>query len=211
MSPARGGWVSLYSQGNDLSEWLPALCETLECPGIAFEVGETDGWTAVFYRDGRLIGRYDLPTADAEWAVLTAVADDLGYLAPGQSFEYIDPDDPVLREAARSVEYASALEELQSGRPLPEALRPFLPEHRQPGRAWELLTAIDRPDDEQDDVAFVEDFIELFAGYLDIQDATWDPQEDAEAFADGDYDDEEMLPSGWKDFLVLPLSQLNVL
>src|SRR5687767_5913621 len=89
VSPVREGWVSLYAQSNQLAEWLPALSETLECPGVVFEVGETDGWSVTFYRDGRFAGRYDLPTSDAEWAVLTGVADELGYLSPGHSLEYM--------------------------------------------------------------------------------------------------------------------------
>ena len=80
------------------------------------------------------------------------------------------------------------LRQLRDEHPDREALRPFLPSHASPDRAWELLTAIDRRQEEEGSAEehspYAEDYLESFAAYLGIRDAAWDPRADAEVLAE---------------------------
>jgi hypothetical protein len=208
ISPVRSGWVSLWNPLETTRDWFPKLTATLECPGVVLEVIESVFWTADFFLGAEFLGRVELPTA--------AVEQELLRMAAGEP-EASDGQPPRLGDggAAESEEYREALRQLREERPAKEALRPFLPPHADLERAWEMLTAIDRHETESEaaegEAPFAEDYLEQFATYLGIRDAAWDPQADADAFADGDYEDDDSLPDGWQEFVVLPVPQLRVL
>lgn len=214
VSPVRNGWISLWSPLGNAREWLPRLTASLECPGVLFEVVEGEFWITELYQDERFIGRLELPSEAIKY-------DDL-WARTVESLEAEGVDDPTADEAAfgarmdevaASEEYQEDLRALEEERPGPEALEPFLPPHARVELAWELLTDIERaePAEGDDEPLEVEEYLERFAGYLGIRDAAWDPTQDADALAEGDYEDEEGLPEGWKEFIVLPIDQLRVL
>ena len=210
VSPPRNGWVSLWSQSDDLPEWFPALSETLECAGVLLQVTGEQYWGAEFLQDGRLLHRYVLPTAYVEWDLLMSHLADAGF---ADAWKHFGPDDELPEELARirdGAPYHDALEELRRLRPTADDLRAFLPQYAKTELAWEALTAIDDAEEQEPD-AFLGDFVERFASYLGIQDATWNPEDDVEALAEGDYDEDELLPEPWKDFVVLPLLRLPML
>jgi len=215
VSPVRNGWISLWSPLGNAREWLPRLTATLECPGILFEVIEDEFWITELYQDEHFIGRLELPTEAIKYDNLWA--------RTVESLEADGVDDPTADEArfgarmdqiAVSDEYLEDVQELDNERPAPEALTPFLPPHARIELAWELLTEIERaPSDEEGEgePADPDDFLERFAVYLGIRDAAWDPSADEDAFAEGEYEEEEGLPEAWREFEVLPIDQLRVL
>jgi hypothetical protein len=215
ISPVRNGWVSLWSPLDNLRDWFPQLTATLECPGILLEVIQSRFWIAEFLLDDDLEGRFELPT--------DAVAQDDLWARAVESLEaegVADPWDDEERfarrvdEIAASEEYREDMRVLWEERPQPEALLPFLPRHASLEQAWELLGEMDRRPAEElgdEDSPFAEDYMDRFATYLGIRDAAWDPRADAEALAEGDYEDEEGLPDDWRGFVVLPVTQLPVL
>lgn len=211
ISPARGGWISVWTPLGNLHEWFPELTATLECPGILLEVIESEIWSVEFYQDGRSQGRYALPSETVEMGILQSHAE-ASLDAEGNQ----DPEeDQVLarmEELSESDAYLEDVEEYRQERPDPEVLDAYLPAHATIETAWEILTAIeDRTDDSEEANSQAEDYMEAFARYLGIPDAAWEPFADAEAFAEGDYEDEEGLPEGWREFVVLPIPQLPVL
>lgn len=216
ISAPRNGWVSIWSPLENTRDWFPELTTTLECPGVILEVIQSQFWLAEFLRDGDFLGRMELPTEAVEYDDLWARTVD-SLEAEGVE----DPSDDEARftarldEIAKSAEYQSDLEHLREERPEPEDLAPFIPPHGSIQHAWELLTAIDRRetgDDVLEETSdYAETYLEDFASYLGIRDAAWDPAADAEALAEGDYEDEEGLPEGWRDFIVLPIPQLRMI
>jgi len=216
VSPSRNGWVSMWGPPEAMREWLPKLTATLECPGLVLEVVESRFWVADFLQDGEFLGRVELPQE--------AVALDLLQTRAVESMEeegVADPWADEIRLAMRmnslsgAEAYQEELRQMAEQRPPREALRPFLPPHASLERAWELLTAIDRHETEAEadegSSPYAEDYLEAFASYLLIRDAAWDPEADAEALAEGDYEDEEGFPEGWTEFVALPLPTMPVL
>jgi hypothetical protein len=213
VSPVRNGWISLWSPLEDVREWFPKLTASLECPGVLLQVIESKFWIAEFLQDGDLLGRVELPTEAVRYDNLWALTvDSLEAEGVSQPWEDEERFGQRLDEVARSEEHLDDLRQMQEERPAPEALRAFLPPHASVERAWDLLFAIDHAheDAELDAETYAEDAMEAFAGYLGIRDASWDPREDAEALSHGEYEDEG-LPEGWREFLVLPVVQLPVL
>jgi hypothetical protein len=215
VSPVRDGWVSLWSPLGDVREWLPRLTATLECPGVLMEVIQSQFWIAEFLRDDDFVGRLELPTEAVAWDDLWArTTESLEAEGVEQPWEDEARFGARMDEIAASPEYQEDVRALREERPHPEALRPFLPPHASLEQAWELLTAIDRREaagEDEEISPYAEDYLEGFAGYLGIRDAAWNPFADAEALSEGDYEDEEGLPEGWRDFVVLPVPQLPVL
>jgi hypothetical protein len=215
VSPVRNGWISVWSPLGNMREWLPQLTGSLECPGLLFEVVEGEFWITELFQDEHLIGRMELPTEAIKYDDLWARTVD--------SLEAEGVEDPTSDEAlfgqrmdeiAASEEYQQDLRELDESRLAPEALQPFLPPHSSLKLAWELFTEVDRPveDEEDQEPAEIEEHLERFASYLGIRDASWDPSADAEALAEGEYEDEEDgLPERWQEFVLLPVPQLRVL
>ncbi|MFN3650424.1 MAG: hypothetical protein ACK47B_12675 [Armatimonadota bacterium] len=216
ISEVRDGWVSLWSPLEDMEEWLPRLTETLECAGVLIEVVQSRFWICELFRDGQLLGRVELPTTAIEWDLLQSQVE-ASLVAEGVAEPWRDEARFGARadEIARSEEYQEDIRRLQEERPRPEELRPFLPPHASLEQAWELLFQVDReeaPDaGEEAESPYAEDYADAFASYLGIRDATWDPRADADALSEGEYEDEEGLPEGWRDFVVLPITQLRVL
>jgi hypothetical protein len=215
VSPVRNGWVSLWNPLDTTRDWLPGLTATLECAGVLLEAIEGRFFVAEFFRDGSLLGRMELPTATVEWDDLWArTTDSLEAEGVEPPWEDEERFGARMDEIAASEEYQEDLRQLHEERPERAALEPFLPPHASLDQAWDLLTAMDRRDTDQEaaeeEPADAEDYMETFASYLGIRDAAWDPFPDAEIFAEGDYEDEG-LPEGWRDFVVLPVPQLRVL
>lgn len=216
ISPVRNGWVSLWSPLEDVREWLPRLAATLECPGVILEAVQSRFLITEFYRDNDFIGRMELPAEAVAYDDLWArTAESLEAEGLSEPWEDEGRFSARLDQIAASEEYQQDVAALREEQPEPEALRPFLPPYASVEQAWELVTAIDRdtadgasPDEESS--PYAEDYLESFASYLGILDATWDPAADADALSEGDYD-EEGLPEGWRDFVVLPIRQLPVL
>lgn len=213
LSSVRNGWVSLWTPLDDLSEWFGELTGSLECPGVLFEVADELFWATELYRDGELLGRCDLPTEWVEAALLQSLAEEAlereGVPEPQQVSGRLEA---CMLDLAASSEYRDALEELRAGRFAADDLTPFLPSFATAECAWTLLTACDHPEEESepgDETA--ETYVDRFASYLGIRDAAWNPSADADALAEGDYDDGDGLPDGWKEFRVLPLPKLPVL
>ncbi|MCC2669287.1 MAG: hypothetical protein K0Q72_1758 [Armatimonadetes bacterium] len=215
ISPERNGWISLWTPLGNMREWLPQLTATLECPGILFEIVEGQFWITELFQDERFHGRLELPSEAIRYDDLWARTVD--------SLEAEGVDDPTVDEArfgarldeiAASEEYQGDLRALDEEWPEQEALRAYLPPHASLEMAWELLTEVDRAEPNEDEEAEpeeVEEYLDRFAAYLGIRDAVWDPTADAEALEEGEYEEEEGLPEGWRDFLVLPIPQLRVL
>lgn len=214
ISPARNGWISVWTPLGNLREWLPQLTATLECPGLLFEIVEGEFWITELFQDEHFLGRLELPSEAIKYDDLWARTVD--------SLEAEGVEDPTADEArfghrmdeiAASDDYQQDMRELEEARPGPEALQPFLPPHARLQLAWELLTEVDRPveDEEEREPAEIEEYLERFASYLGIRDPAWDPMADAEALAEGEYEEEEGLPEEWQDFILLPIPQLRVL
>lgn len=219
LSPVRNGWISLWTPLEDTDEWLPRLTGTLECVGVVLEVVQSQFWLAEFFRHGSFVGRMELPTKLVEWDLLQAHTE-ASLEADGVRDWWADEArfNARLDQVAASEAYRQDVERLQDERLQPEELLPFLPPYGSAEQAWELLTAIERQegdeqegDEEEAGSPYAEDYMEAFASYLSIRDAAWDPRSDADALAAGDYDDEEGLPEGWREFVVLPVPQLPVL
>jgi hypothetical protein len=215
LSDVRNGWVSLWSPLQNVRDWFPQLTQSLECPGLILEAIESRFWIAEFFQHGEFFGRMELPVKDVEWDDLWArTVDSLEAEGIAEPWEDEERFGPRMDRIAASEEYQADLEQLRSERPGPEVLRPFLPPHSSLEQAWSLLTAIDRRDEAgevEEESAYAEDYLDAFAAYLGIRDAAWNPAPDAEALAEGDYEDEEGLPEGWQQFVVLPLQTLPVL
>jgi len=213
ISSVRNGWVSLWSPLADTREWFPRLTETLEAPGLLLEVIQDRFAVIEFLRDGNLVGRLELPLAAVEWDHLWArTADSFEEEGVVEPWENEARFGARMDEIAASEEYREDLRRLHEERPEPEAISAFLPPHARVEHAWELLTALDRlVDDGEDAGSGVEEKLENFAGYLGIHDAAWDPAFDMEALAEGDYEEGEGLPEGWREFVVLPVRQLPML
>jgi hypothetical protein len=216
LSPVRDGWVSLWSGQPNLREWLPQLSATLECPAVYLAAMDDEFWMAEFLRDGLRVGRCELPTQAWEEVILQEWALETLEEQPDAAPE--PPDERVaarMEEIEESEEYREQRDARLAARPRPEQLAPFLPAHADTTRAWELLTAIDRHQDEaeldEDEYPDALPYMEGFATYLGIHDATWDHAADAETVLAGDYDDEEDLPAGWRDFVALPATHIPVL
>ena len=218
VSPVRNGWVSVWNPLDTTRDWFPQLTATIECSCIVLEVLESQFWIAEFFQDEALVGRAELPAEAVAWDDLWARA--------AESLEAEGLDEPWEEEAklsarmeeiAESAEYQADLLQLLEERPRPETLLPFLPAHASVEQAWELLHAMDSaaagaPDAPDEDASLdAEEYLDHFATYLGIRDAGWNPGADAEALAEGDYEDEEGLPDGWREFVVLPVPQLPVL
>lgn len=216
VSPVRNGWVSIWSPLENLREWFPQLAATLECPGVILEVVQSRFWVVEFLQDGDFLGRIELPSEAAEYDDLWArTVESLEAEGIEQPWEDEARFGTRLDEIAQSEEYQDDLEHVREERPEPADLQPFVPAHGHVERAWELLTAIDR-DEEQSEAPhagplYAEEYMESFASYLGIRDAAWNFREDLTAITSGDYDDEEGLPQDWRGFVVLPLTQLPVL
>lgn len=215
LSPVRNGWVSIWSPLDNTRDWFPQLVGTLECPGVILEAIQGDFWVLELLQDGDFRGRWELPTEAAEYDDLWArTVESLEAEGCEQPWEDEIRFGARLDEIARSRDYQEDLEHVREERPDPEDLEPFLPPHASIERAWELLTAIDHVDQDEEaaeadhDAA---DYLERFASYLGIQDAAWDFRADLDALAAGEFEDEEGLPENWREFAVLPLSQLPVL
>ncbi len=216
VSPVRNGWVSVWSPLDNVRDWFPQVTATLECPGVLLEVLESQFWIGEFFQDENLVGRVELPTEAVAWDDLWArTAESLE--AEGLESPWDDEAKFSARmdEIADSPEYREDMRQLQEERPEPETLAPFLPPHATVERAWELLQAMDAAasGDELDEESGLdaEDYMDDFATYLGIRDAAWNPRADADALSEGDYEDEEGLPEGWREFVVLPVPQLPVL
>ena len=216
VSPERNGWVSLWSPLDNVRDWFSRLTATLEAPGVILEVVESRFWIAEFFQDERFLGRVELPSGDVEyddlWARTVESLEADGLAEPWEDEQRFGER---MDEIARSEEYAEVLEQLRAERPEKEALIALLPPHADLEQAWELLWAIDREREEigPDDAGspYAEDAMDAFAAYLGIRDAAWHPNADAETLAEGEYEDEEGLPEGWRDFIVLPVPHLPVL
>lgn len=215
VSGERNGWISLWSPLDNVRDWFPQLTATLECPGLILEVIDSRFWIAEFLQDERFLGRVELPTEAVEYDGL--------WMRTLESLEAEGVQDPEedeerfgarMDEIAQSEEHQEALQQLREERPEREALRPFLPAHAHLEQAWELLWAIDEPGEEigpdDEESPYAEDSMEAFASYLGIRDATWHPSADADALSDGEYE-EEGLPEGWREFVVVPIPHLPVL
>ena len=216
VSPVRNGWISLWSPLENTRDWFPQLTATLECPGVLLEVVESQFWIVEFFQDGRFLGRMELPGEAVQWDDLWArTADSLEAEGLEQPWEDEGRFSARMDQIAASEEYQEDLRQLEEERPQADSLKPFLPPHASLEQAWNLLTAMDRADDQEvgteEESAYAEDYMDAFAAYLGIRDAAWDPSADAEALSEGDYEDEEGLPDGWKEFVVLPIPTLPVL
>lgn len=216
VSPVREGWVSLWSGQSGLREWTPQLSATLECAAVYLAALEDEFWMAEFFRDGGSLARCELPTEAWEEVVLQEWALETLEDEPDAAPE--PPDERVaarMEEIEASHEYREARHSRLAARPRPEQLTPFLPAHADAKRAWELLTAIDRHHSEaevdEEEYPDALPYLDSFASYLGIQDATWDHAADAEIVLAGEYDDDEDLPSGWQQFLAVPAAQIPVL
>jgi hypothetical protein len=213
LSPVRMSWVSVWSPLENMREWFPRLCATLECPGVLLQVAESQFWIAEFFQGNEFLGRLELPTEAVEWDDLWARTVD-SFEAEGVPESWDDEARFGARmdAIAASEEYQRDLRQLREERPERSVLRPFLPPHASLEQAWELLTAIDHGDEEDEEATpYAEDYMEAFASYLGIRDAAWEPGADADALAEGDYEEGEGLPEGWRDFIVLPVTHLPVL
>lgn len=216
ISPVRNSWISMWSPLDNVRDWFPQLTATLECAGLVLEVIESRFWISEFFHDERFLGRVELPTEavlyDDLWARTVESLEAEGVTDPGEDEERFGAR---LDEIADSEEYQEVVRQLGEERPEKEALRPFLPSHADLDQAWDLLWAIDRdseeigPDDE--DSPYAEDYLDDFASYLGIRDPAWHPNADADALSEGDYEDEEGLPEGWREFVVVPIPHLPVL
>jgi hypothetical protein len=216
VSPVRNGWVSIWPGAQLRADWVSQLTSTLECPGVVLEVIQSRFWVAELYQDDRLLGRIELPTEAVEYDDLWARTIES---LEGEGFaDAIDDEERFgarMDEIAASEEYREAVRAAREDRPEPADLAPFLPPHAGVEQAWEILTAIDReieaegPDDEASEYA--EDYLEDFASYLGIRDASWHPSHDAQILSEGDYEDDEGFPEGWREFKVVPVPQLPVL
>ena len=216
VSPVREGWVSLWSAQAAMREWLPRLSATLECAAVYLAALEDEFWIAEFFRDGSVVARCELPTEAWEEVILQEWA--LETLEEESETASEPSDEQVIgrmEEIEASEEYREERDERLAVRPRAEQLAPFLPPHADVHRAWELLTAIDRHHEEaeldEEEYPDALPYLEGFATYLGIQDATWDHAADAETVLAGDYDDEEDMPSGWREFVAVPASQIPVL
>ena len=216
VSPVRSGWISLWSPLDNVRDWFSGLTATLEAPGVILEVVESRFWIGEFFQDERLLGRVELPTEAVEyddlWARTVESLEGEGHEEPWEDEARFGAR---MDEIAASEEHGEVVEQLRAERPEKEALALFLPPHADLDQAWDLLWAIDREHDEvgPDDAEspYAEDYLDVFAGYLGIRDAAWHPSADTEALAEGDYEDEEGLPDGWRDFIVLPIPHLPML
>jgi hypothetical protein len=213
VSPVRGDWVSVWSSRGGDVEWFADLCATLECPGVLFELVEDTYWTTRFFRDRRFLGAVSLPTGEF-------VIDEL-YNRAAESLEAEGVSDAAAEDEKLNERFSDLLasdrhavrEELLEERPDPQELELFLPPHARIDRAWDLLLEIDRAqdeDEEEDSDAFVEDYMERFAEYLGIRDASWSPALDAEDLLAGDYADLEGLPEAWEQFVLLPFPAFRI-
>jgi hypothetical protein len=222
VSPLRNGWVSLWSPLDNVRDWFPQVTATLECPGILLEVLESQFWIGEFFQDENLAGRVELPTEAVAWDDLWARTVD-SLEAEGLESPWEDElrFSARLEEIAASPEFEEGMAQLQEEHPEPGTLVSFLPPHASIERAWELLYAIDAAAGadgpemasalDEETALDAEDYMDDFATYLGIRDAAWNPGADADALSEGDYEDEEGLPEGWREFVVLPVPQLPVL
>lgn len=212
LSPVRQGWVSIWSPLEDVREWFPPLAATLECPGVLLEVIESEFWIAELFHASEFLGRVELPTDTVAWDDLWARANE-SLAAEGVEEPWLQEErlQERMESISTSEEYQDDLRRLRDEQPAAADLQPFLPPHATVERAWELLSAIDRRGEGDEDSPYAEDYLEAFAGYLGIRDAAWNPFADAQALAEGDYEDEEGLPEQWQEFRLLPLAALRVL
>jgi hypothetical protein len=211
-SPPVNGWVSLWSLQDDLDDLLPELTATLECPGVLVEVIESREWRVTLTLDGRDLGTVQLPTELVSYETLMALtADTL------QDEGHPDPDDALFEaraaELVKTEAFRDELRATEAARPTPADLASFLPPQADVKAAWDLLFRIDRDlgEDWMEADYFAEDYAEEFTAHLGIEDACWSPLEDADALAEGDYEEGEGLPAAWREFVLLPTSQLRVL
>lgn len=214
VSPVRNGWVSIWSPRGSVRGWLRQLTATLNCAALLFEVVESELWTTELFHNGRFLGRVELPTeavkADDLWARAVDALEAEGVEDPTADEAQFEAR---MEEIAASDRYREELRELAKSRPSDDALQPFLPAHASVQRAWALLAEVDNPveDDEDSEPAEIEEHLERFASYLGIRDASWDPGADAEVLAEGEYaGEEEGLPEGWQEFVLLPMPRLRV-
>ncbi|HEU4754488.1 MAG TPA: hypothetical protein VFU47_15370, partial [Armatimonadota bacterium] len=191
VSGLRDGWISIWSPLENVREWFPRLTATLECPGVLLQVIQSRFWVVELFRDGDFLGRLELPEEavryDALWALTVESLEAEGVPEPWEDEERFGAR---LDEVARSSEYEEDMRRMEAERPAREALLPFLPPHADLNQAWELLTTAEAPEGrgEFDEPDYAEDSADAFASYLGIRDATWDPREDAEALAEGEYE-----------------------
>ncbi len=214
LSGVRNGWISLWSPRDDMRDWFPEITGSLECPGLLTEVVQSRFLIVEFLQDGDLHGRVELPTEAVEWDDLWART-----VESLESEGIVDPTDnePLFNarmdEIARSQEYRDDLERLREERPTRDTLRAYLPPKADADEAWDLLMALDRDArdvDDEEELPIADDYLDEFAECLGIEDAAWDPGADSELLSEGDYD-EEGLPAGWREFVVLPIPHLTVL
>jgi hypothetical protein len=216
ISAVTNGWISIWSPLENTRDWFPQLTATLECAGVLLEVVESQFWIAEFFQDGRCLGRMEQPSEAVQWDDLWArTADSLEAEGVDQPWEDEGRFSARMDQIAASEEYQEDLRQLKQDQPAPEALKSFLPPHASLEQAWDLLTVMDRGGEEEEraeeESSFAEDYMDAFACYLGIRDAAWDPSADAETLAEGDYEDEEGLPEGWREFILMPIPQLPVL
>src|SRR5439155_26485998 len=116
-----------------------------------------------------------------------------------------EPDEEPLRERAAEILASRQLPDDAPSLPdvLP-ALELLLPPRASLDEAVRLLRAGQAGEDDEagGSEGFVEDALENFANYLGIRDAAWDPRDDRETLATGDYEDTEGLPQGWEEFVL---------
>jgi hypothetical protein len=206
-SPPRYDWVSLWGLDEAVHPHVGPLTATLECAGVVFHLLEEDAWLMEVYADGRLTARFSSPEEVVQELTAYELAwDELA--AEG------DPDEGQLRERAMAI---LAERELPEGAPVPRndlpALKPLLPPRGSLEEAARLLRAGEGLDDDETGApdGFVEDALETFANYLGIRDAAWDPRDDREILATGDYEDPEGLPEGWEEFVLLPATRWDLI
>lgn len=215
VSGVRGGWVSLWTPLENAREWFSELTATLECPGVLLDVIQGRFAVVELLRDGAPAGRLELPGEDVAWDRLwERTADSLEEEGLESPWENEARFSARMDEMAASDEYRRDLAEVRTERPEREALAAYLPPHASLDRAWELIEELDRAGYERDEEAAdagIAERLEAFAGYLGIRDAAWNPTPDQEALSEGDYEDEEGLPEGWREFVVLPIARLPVL
>lgn len=210
LSPPREGWVSLWAPFPDQDDWMDSLTGLLECAGLSFHLVPEHYFITNFYRHGCCTAASGSPLSLAREGFLEAQAVE-ELMADGNQ-DYTGEDVMArMDEIAREPRWRQELAEYDRLWPDAARIKPFLPEGASEDRALELLEAGDVPTREIDDLTgHVEEALEAFALYLGVRDATWFPQDDWGALAEGDYDDEEGLPEGWRDFVVVASRRLPV-
>ncbi len=216
ISGCRAGWVSLWG-GGEAPDWVAELSAELECPAVATTMHD-DYYTMDFFQDSNFLGTIEGPESVVRHQIVRQLAG---------IDEEPDPDSPDVREmtpqeqgealgrALGSEEYEAALVELYAAQPEMEALRAFVADPEGLSEAWEaLVRPAPWPESVPDQIGpvFVDDYMETALAALGIQDASWDPDADAGAFLEGEYDEgDETLPEEWAEFRLLPINRLTVL